>query len=215
MSTEATIYINHSQTDSPLETSGVDWVDINALEGDKLLINNGSDVIKDGAIAPGEQAINGAGLVLDGAEHILSKYFLLDESDGSKLKEVFMAGAQNKRYVFAVDFDGPTVSIPVLEAWDDIGMDSIDSVILGEGTPSLSWIQAINTTSALPGSSWETGIGSGIRLAGATDGYFLELDSAPLSVAKTLYFQTKVVVPSTQQDAGLMNPVLIVKWTTI
>jgi len=215
MSTEATIYINHSEIDSPLDTSGVDWVEVNALEGDKLLINEGSDVIVDGATSPGEQAINGAGFILNGEEHILSKYFLLDESDGSKLKEVFMAGAQNKRYVFAVDFDGPTVSIPVLEAWDDTDMDTSDSAILGEGTPSLSWVQAIKTTSVLPGTSWLTGIGNGVRLAGATDGYFLELDTAPLGEAKTLYFQLKIVVPSTQQDAGLMNPVLIVKWTTI
>jgi hypothetical protein len=215
MSTEATIYINHSETDSPLETSGIDWVEVNNLEGDRLLINNGSDVIEDGAVAPGESAITGAGLVLDGTEQVLSKYFLLDESDGSTLKEVFNAGAQNKRYVFAVDFDGPTVSIPVLEAWDDIGMDSADSAILGEGTATLSWIQAIKTTSALPGSAWETGIGSGIRLAGASDNHFLELDTEALTVAKTLYFQLKIVVPATQTDAGLLDPILIVKWTTI
>jgi hypothetical protein len=215
MSTEATIYINHSETDSPLETSGVDWVELNASEGDMLYINEGSDIIKEGAVAPSESALTRAGFVLNGTEHALSKYFLLDESDGSTLKEIFNMGAKNKQYVVAVDFDGPTVSIPVLEAWDDLDMDSIDSVLLGEGTPSLSWIKAIKTTDNVPGTDWVTGLGNGVNLAGAEDGNFLELDSAPLSVAKTLYFQSKIIVPSTQLDAGLMNPILVIKWATI
>lgn len=215
MATNATIYINHSDEDEPLSTSGIDWVELNTLEGDKLIINEGSDVVIDGAQGLGESDFTRAGLVLDGTEHILSKYFLLDESDGSELKEVFLAGAQNKRYVFAVDFDGPTVNIPVLEAWDDLDMETTDSILLGEGTPSLSWLQAITTTNGLPGVSWITGIGSGSRLAGATEGHYLELETAPLTVASTLYFQLKIVVPSIQTESGLLNPVLVVKWTSI
>ena len=205
-----TIHINHSSTNSPLLTSGVDWVEIDP-DNDKIIISNGSDTVADGEVSPGESALNGAGIVLDGSEQTYPHYFL-DDSSAVELKEIFLMGSGNNRYVIAFEFDAPTVSEPVLEAWDDSDMDTIASTILGAGTPSSSWIKGITTTDDLPGDSW---IGS--TLAGSSDGHFLWLnnESGALLVADVLYCQLKCVVPASQTDAGASTPIIVVKWTTV
>ena len=204
------IHVNHSSIDSPLLTSGVDWVLLDT-DNDNLIFSNGSDLIKDGEVSPGESALNSAGIVLDGTEQTYPKYFLND-SDVTLLKEIFLMGEGNSRYVLAFEFDDSTVSEPVLEVWDDSDMDSVDSVVLGEGTPTDSWIKGVVTTDGLPGVAW-----TGDALAGSSDGHFLWLnnENGALSVAKTLYAQLKIVMPSSQIDAGATIPVLVCKYTTI
>lgn len=204
------IYANHSNTDSPLNTSGVDWIEIDP-DNDRIIISEGSDTVKDGEPSPGESALNSAGIVLDGSEQTYDKYFL-DDASAVLLKEIFLMGEGNYRYVMAFDFDDSTVSEPVLEIWDDSDMDSIDSVVLGAGDANSSWIRGIVTTDSLPGASW-----TGSRLAGSSDGHFLWLNdlNGALTVAKTLYCQLKVVVPATQVDAGATTPVLVCKYTTV
>ena len=153
-----------------------------------------------------------AGLVLTGVEQTCSKYFLADDST-NLLKQLDNMGAGNKRYVLAFDFtESETASEPVLEAWDDVTMDSIASVVLGETTPSASWIRGITTTDALPGVSW-----SGSRLAGDTAGHFLNLNNGngALIAPKTLYAQLKVIVPSTEINGGAEQPILVVKYTIV
>ena len=209
MATALDIYINHSSSDLPLNSSGVDWIEFDP-DNDRIIISNGSDQIADGESSPGESALNSAGIVLNGTEQTFDKYFLYDAS-ANELKEIFLMGEGDSQYVIAFDFDGATASEPVLEAWDDSDMNSTDGVVLGEGTPSLSWIRAITTTNGSPGASW-----TGSRLAGNSDGNFLWLDdeNGALSTAKTLYAQLKVVIPSTQSDSGVSTPVLVVKYTT-
>jgi len=204
------IHVNHSAVDSPLLTSGVDWVLVDP-DNDTLIISDGSDTVADGEASPGESALNGAGVVLDGTEQVFDSYFLNDAS-AVLLKEIFLMGEGNYRYVLAFDFDDSTISEPVLEVWDDSDMDSIASVVLGEGTPTDSWIKGVVTTDALPGVAW-----TGSPLAGSSDGHFLNLNNGngALSVAKTLYAQLKVVVPASQSDAGATTPILVCKYTTI
>lgn len=206
---ELTIYANHSSTDSPLNTPGVDWVEIDP-DNDSIIITDGSDTVKDGESIPGQSALNGAGILLDGTEQTFDTY-LLEDFSANELKEIFLMGSGDNRYVLAFDFDGSTASEPVLEAWDDSDMDSIDSVVLGSGTSSASWLRAITTTSSTPGASW-----TGSRLAGSSDGNFLYLndENGALSVADTLYCQLKCVVPSTQSDAGATTPILVCKYAT-
>ncbi|MHA2012763.1 MAG: hypothetical protein ACTSWG_10390 [Candidatus Helarchaeota archaeon] len=148
---------------------------------------------------------------MDGSEQTFDTY-LLSDADANELKEIFLMGSGNNRYVLAFDFDGATASEPVLEAWDDSDFDSFDLTVLGSGTASASWIRGITTTSGSPGASW-----TGSRLAGSADGYFLWLndENGALSGADTLYCQLKVVVPSTQTDAGAETPLLVVKYATI
>jgi len=210
MSTALAIHINHSTSDLPLDTSGVDWVEIDTTN-DEIIFTDGSDTVKDGEAIPSDTQLNSAAPILDSTEQTIAMYLLSDNS-ASALKEIHNMGAGNYRYVMAFEFDGSTVSEPVLEAWDDTDLDSVDSVPLGSGTPSSSWFRGVTTTAALPGAAW-----TGSRLAGSSDGNFLWLnnESGALSVADVLYCQLKLVIPATQQDAGSTNPVLAVKYATV
>jgi len=205
------IYLNTGVTDSPLGGGGefvLMDVDVDSL----ILLTNGSVSVADGQPIPSTTQLNQAGLVLTGVEQTCSKYFLADDST-NLLKQLDNMGAGNKRYVLAFDFtESETASEPVLEAWDDVTMDSIASVVLGETTPSASWIRGITTTDALPGVSW-----SGSRLAGDTAGHFLNLNNGngALIAPKTLYAQLKVIVPSTEINGGAEQPILVVKYTIV
>ena len=207
--TTCTIALNCDTQDLALGTGGVDWVEM-SLGNDSLIITNGSDVIADGEPIPSQTDLNQAGLILTGVEQIVSKYLLADISE-NELKAVHNMGNQNKRYVMAFDFDGATTSEPILEAWDDVSMQTYDNLCLGAGTATNSWLRGITTTSALPGTNW---IGS--RLAGSADGHFLWLNNqaGALSVAKTLYCNLKMVIPATATESGAETPILVVKYTT-
>jgi len=210
MSTALTIHVNHSTSDLPIGSSGIDWVEIDTIN-DKIIFTDGNDTVKDGEAIPSDTQLNSAAPILDGTEQVIPMYLLSDTS-ANVLKEVYNMGAGNYRYVMGFEFTTATVSEPVLEAWDDTDLDSVDSVPLGSGTPSSSWLRGITTTSALPGAAW-----TGSRLAGSSDGNFLWLnnESGALSVADVLYCQLKLVIPATQQDAGSTNPVLAIKYATI
>lgn len=205
------IYLNCDTVDSPLGTSGVDWVQMDNDVDFLILLTNGSVSVADGQPIPSTTQLNQAGVVLTGVEQTCSKYFLADDS-ANLLKLIHNMGAGNKRYVIALDFDAETASEPVLEVWDDISMLTANDTVLGEGTPSSSWIAGICTTDSLPGVGW-----SGSRLAGDTSGHFLNLNNGngALTGAKTLYAQLKVIVPSTEVDGGAEQPILVVKYTTV
>ena len=204
------IHVNHSSIDSPLLTGGVDWVLLDT-DNDNLIFSNGSDLIKDGEVSPGESALNSAGIVLDGTEQTYPKYFLND-SDVTLLKEIFLMGDGNNRYVMGFEFDEVTTSEPILEAWDDNTRLTINSVVLGEGSPTNSWIKGITTTDGLPGVAW-----TGNSIAGSSDGHFLWLnnENGALTSAKTLYCQLKCTIPASQADAGASVPIIVCKYTSV
>lgn len=207
-----TIHLNCDTQDQPLNTSGVDWVELDETN-DSLIFSGGSDSVKDGEPIPSESQLNQAGLLLiePRIEQTIEKYFLAD-SDANLLRQIHNMGAGNKRYNMAFDFDAETVSEPVFEIWDDEDLDSIDNTALGAGTPSSSWYRGICTTDALPGVAW-----TGSRLAGSSDGHFLWLnnENGALSGADTLYLQLKIVVSSIQIDSLLTTPVFAVKYATV
>jgi len=209
MATILTIAINHSTTDSEYGTTGVDWVDLE-LANDYLIFSGGSNVVKDGEPVPSQSDLNQAGVVLDGTEQVIDLYLLADNS-ASELKEVFMMGNQDKRYVMAFDFDGETASEPILELWDNSSMNSINNISLGAGVPTSSWWKGVVTTDGLPGADW-----TGTRLAGSTNGHFLWLNNqaGALLSAKTLYCNLKIVIPASALTAGAETPVLVVKYTS-
>jgi hypothetical protein len=204
------IYVNTNTVDSPL---GVGEFVLMDTDVDKLiLLTNGSVSVADGQPIPSTTQLNQAGLVLTGVEQTCSHYFLVDDS-ANLLKQIDNMGAGNKRYVIAFDFtESETASEPVLEVWDNISLNTVNSVCLGLGTPSSSWIAGVCTTDASPGVGW-----SGSRLAGDTSGHFLNLNSGngALVAPKTLYAQLKVVVPATEVNGGNEQPVMIVKYTTV
>lgn len=206
------IYLNCDTVDSPVGTGGVDWVLMDVDTDYLIMLTNGSVSVADGQPIPSTTQKNNAGLVITGVEQTCSKYFLADDS-ANLLKQIHNMGSGNKRYVLAFDFtESETASEPVLEAWDDDTMLTINDVVLGSGTPSSSWIAGIVTTDALPGVGW-----TGVRMAGDTAGHFLNLNNGngALSAPKTLYAQLKVVVPSTEANGGNENPILVCKYTTV
>lgn len=209
MSTNLTIAINVDTQDLSYETSGVDWVEMDT-DNDFLIFTQGSDVVKDGEPVPSSSDLNQAGVVLTGLQIIVDKYFLADIS-ADELKQINNMGNQNKRYVIAFVFDGSTASEPVLELWDDTGLDSINNISLGSGSPSNSWWKGITTTDALPGVDW---IGS--SLAGSSDGHFLWLNDqdGALDGASILYCNLKIVIPASASQSGAEAPVFAVKYTT-
>lgn len=203
------VWVNISASDTPLNTSGGNWIEFS--EGnDQLIFSAGSDVVADGEALPSQSELISAGVVLTGSEIILDDYFLADAS-ANLLREIDLMGNQDTQYVLAFDFDAETASEPVLEFWDDSDLDSVDSTILGSGTPSQSFIKGVTTTNDSPGTNW-----TGSALAGSGSGNFLYLNDqdGALTGAATLYCNLKVVIPASQTTGFSANPVGVVKWLT-
>jgi hypothetical protein len=203
------IYLNTGTVDSPLGVG--EFVKMDTDVDSLILLTNGSLSVADGQPIPSTTQLNQAGLVLTGVEQVCTKYFLSDAT-ANLLRQIDNMGAGNKRYVMAFDFDAETATEPVLQIWDNISMLTVNSICLGSGSPSASWIAGICTTDALPGVSW-----AGSRLAGDVAGHFLNLNNGngALTAPKTLYAQLKVVVPSTVINGGNENPIIVCKYTTV
>lgn len=201
------IWFNCSSTDSPLGTSGIDWVQFSS-GNDQLIFTNGSDEVADGEDTPTQQQLINAGIILTGLEIVVDDYLLLDAS-ANQLKSIDLMGNTTNRYVLAFDFDAETASEPVLEVWDDINFNTIDSQMLGAGTASQSFIRGITTTNSAPSADW-----TGSRLAGSSSGNFLYLNdqNGALTSADTLYCNIKIIVPASQTTGFSSNPVFVCKY---
>lgn len=210
---DVTLRVNKSSTDKAYAdmTSGEDLFEDVDANVDELIFSEGSAAVADGEDLPTEEELNRAGTELsESSQVIVSKYFLGDNS-ADLLREIFLAGNQNKRYVFCAAFDDATASEPQLEAWDDDDYDSYTSPALGGGTPSASWYKAICTTDGLPGADW-----TGTPLGGDDSSNVVLLNSGngALSAAKDLYFNFKVVIPAGYVTPGVANPVLAIVFTS-
>ncbi len=204
-----TVFINVDTQDLALNTSGVDFVQFS--EGnDQIIFTQGNTEVEDGANTPTQSELISAGIELTGSQIVLTEYLLQDTSE-NLLKNIDNMGNIDKQFVLAFDFDASTASEPVLEVWDDSNLNTTDNTMLGSGTPSASFIRGVTTTSASPGTNWIT---TGTRMAGSSDGNFLNLNDLGgfLTVPTTLYAQLAVVVPASQTVGFSANPVFVVKW---
>jgi hypothetical protein len=164
----------------------------------------------------------------DGAPNTVKRVWVIPESGTGEIDKTFvndysagifdqvpLAGSNrgkqnggNTRYVFCVFFDGPTLTAPELQAWDDENHNSVNNVVLGAGTPGNSMIRAVATTNAPPGSAdW-----LGTPLAGSGAENVIQLDTDALAGSKNLYFNVRVAVPSGTQGFTAA-PVLSVYYT--
>jgi len=202
--------INNSTVDSP---GGGTWISVDP-NNDVFIFSQGSGAglgVSDGDAIPSEAILNRYAVVLDAVNPVtVPKYFLSDFSTGI-LKEIKLAGNQNKQYVFNANFDGATATEPQLEAWDTSDMNSYVSVALGSGTPNSSWYKAIATTSALPGADW---VGTPLGGDASANVLLLNEGSGALTTAKDLYFNFKIVIPGGYLTPGLHTPVLAIVFTT-
>ena len=202
--------INNSTVDS---AGGGTWINVDP-SNDVFIFSQGSGAglgVSDGDAIPAESLLNRYAVVLDSVNPVtVPKYFLADFS-ANLLKEIKLAGNQNKQYVFDANFDGATATEPQLEAWDTISMVSAIAVALGNGTPNSSWYKAVATTTSLPGANWV-----GTPLGGNASANILLLNggSGALTAAKDLYFNFKIVIPGGYLTPGLHTPVLAIVFTT-
>lgn len=209
MATTLTVAVNTSNNDVEYTDSGSTWAVIDT-DNDYLIFSNGSTAVNDGEDIPTQSELQSAGMVLNGTQQIVDRYFLADVGSDI-LQEIFLMGNTTNRYVMAFSFDGATATEPVLELWDDSGLDTITSTTLGAGTPSSSWWKAICTTSSAPGSDW-----TGTSLAGSGSGYYLNLNNGngALASADDLYCNLKVVIPATATSGISATPVFAVKFAS-
>lgn len=203
------VHINTDSQDLPLNTSAVDYTEFS--EGnDKLIFTAGNSDVQDGQDSPSQQELISAGVILTGSEIEIDTY-LLDDVGANQIKSINGMGNLDKRYVLAFDFDASTASEPVLEVWDDSSLDTIDTVVLGSGTASSSFVRGVTTTDASPGANW---FSTADKLAGSGDGHFLYLNNqnGALTTAKTLYANIGIVIPASQTNGASLTPVFVVKW---
>lgn len=208
--TNLILRINNTTSDLTYLGNEANWIAVDDVN-DVFIFSQGGSGVADGSVIPSETLLNRYAVQLDPVNPVtVPKYFLADFSTGL-LKEVKLAGNQNKRYVFAADFDGATATEPILEAWDNSGMTTILCSALGAGTPGLSWYKAVSTKNALPGVNW-----TGISLAGAGVSNILLLNAGvgALTGAATLYFNFKIVIPGGYLTPSLQTPVLTITYTT-
>jgi len=203
------LYINNLADELEYGVSGSDWIIVDP-NADYFIFSTGSVAVADGAAIPSETELNRAAVQLNAHNPVnVAKYFLADDTD-NKLKEVINAGNQDKQYAFACVFDSPTASEPVLEAWNNSGLSSYNSVELGGGAPANSWYKAIDTNVASPGADW-----TGIPLAGSGVSNILLLNSGngALSGAGNLYFNFKIVIPAGYLTPALHTPIVAITYT--
>jgi len=210
MPTALKVYVNVSTNDLPRASSPGDYVEMD-LNVDKIIFSNGSAIVADGLPIPSETNLTYAGAIISETVPVnVPKYFLADASAGI-LREIHNAGNQNKRYVVCFAFDGLTSAEPRLELWDDSSLTTVLLYSLGAGYPEYSWWKGVVTTDAAPGTDW-----LGTTLAGDATNRFLWLNNGagaiPLTVAKDLYVNLKIVIPAGAGQAGADLPAFAVKW---
>jgi hypothetical protein len=209
MATGFILRINNTINDATYVAQPTYYVDVDA-SNDYFIFSNGSAAVADGQSIPSATDLNRAGTQLDITEVTVGKYFLADVSV-NLLKEIKLAGNQNKKYVFCLSFDGETASEPQLEAWDDDTLTSYSIIPLGTGIPNNSWYKAVCTTTNAPGVDW---VGTPIAGDGVGNIILLNDGAGALSVAKDLYFNFKIVIPGGVTTPGAFTPVLNVSYLT-
>jgi hypothetical protein len=211
--TSLQLLINNTVNDTTVVNVGTDWLTVDP-NYDVFIFSGGSVLgggVSNGDVIPSEALLNRYAVQLDPINPVnVPKYFLADYSL-NLLKEIKLAGNQNKRYVFAAQFDGATATEPQLEAWDTASMDTIVSPALGAGTPASSWYKAISTNLSLPGVNW---VGTSLAGSGVSNILLMNDGAGALAVASTLYFNFKIVIPGGYLTPVVATPVLSIVYTT-
>jgi hypothetical protein len=208
--TNLSLLINNTTNDTVVANIGTDWITVDP-DYDAFIFSQGGGTVADGGVIPSESLLNRYAVQLSATlPVIVPKYFLSDFS-ANLLKEVKLAGNQNKRYVFAASFDGATATEPILECWDSSGMSTILSPALGSGIPANSWYKAICTKTSLPGVDW---VGTPLAGDGISNIILLNNGSGALTVAGILYFNFKIVIPAGYITPALHTPIMAIIYAT-
>lgn len=208
--TSLTLYINNTIQESPLGTSGADWIEVNPTY-DSFIFTEGGPGVADGDDTPTDEELNRAAVQLsESVAVVVPEYLLLDVSENI-LKEIKNAGNQEKRYAFCCYFDGATASEPQLEAWDNASVNSYADPGLGNGVPASSWYKGICTTTDTPAADW---VGTPLAGLGASNVLPLNDGNGALSGAGELYFNLKIVIPGGYVTPAVHTPIIMCTFTT-
>ena len=211
--TSLNLLINHSTQDSIIGSSGTDWITVDP-NYDVFIFSGGSILgggVSDGDAIPTQTLLNRYAVQLDPVNPVIVPHYFLADYSSNLLKEIKLAGNQNKRYSFAAQFDGATATEPQLEAWDDLNMSSIITPGLGAGVPANSWYRAISTNLSLPGANW---VGTPLAGSGSINVLLLHNGAGALTVATNLYFNFKIVIPGGYVTPVISTPILAIVYTT-
>ena len=207
MATAMDFLVNYVDVDVNHATTPADYIEVDLTNDYLIWSKTLADLMTH---EPTQDELNAAAEEIDESNPVtVTKCLLMDYSHdvgGSYYTHLVKGMSENKRYVYCFAFDGATAMIPRLEAWDDSDHDSTDKEVLGAGTPADSMVKAVKTTDALPGPSWV-----GTAIAGAAN--YLELDSAALSVAKDLYANIKIVIPTDYSTPAAETFVFTIRYT--
>lgn len=210
MATAMSFLINYVDADVAYAVTPADYIELD-LVNDYLIWTAGDSVVKDLMThePTSDELNNAASVISDSADTTVALCLLMDYSHdvgGAYYTHKVIGMGENKQYVYCFSFDGATAMIPRLEAWDDDNHTKSDKHVLGAGTPANSFVKAVKTTDAPAGAGW-----AGTAIAGASN--YVELDSAALTVAKALYANIKIVIPTAYATPVAETFVLTVRYT--
>lgn len=212
MSTALTVRLNYVDGDVAFGITPADYIAMD-LTNDYLIWTKGDATVKDLMTAePTSAQLNAAAELIDPLLDVkVSKCLLMDYSHnvgGAYYTHLVKGMGENKRYVFAFDFDDETATEPQLEAWDTSAHSTALLNALGAGTALNSMVKGVCTTVALPGVDW-----AGSPLAGASNVLLLNAGSGAITGATVLYANLKIVIPAAYATPAAENFVLTCRFT--
>jgi len=201
---DITFLYNHSQNDVP-NTGGAEG-DSNWKTFDPL--NDAISFLGEGTGDGDSNSSKDTFVIPESGSKEIPRQFVNNYSE-SKWDRVWLSGSDanqggggNYRYAYGAYIDGTTSSVSVLQNWDSTSHASFNSEVLGSGTPANSMIRGVVTTNSAPGASW-----AGTPLAGDGGANTIELDTGPITESKMVYWNMRLLVPSTANPFAL-NPIL-------
>jgi hypothetical protein len=212
MATALTVRCNYVDGDVAYGTTPADYIAM-VLAQDYLIWTKGDSTVKDLMTAePTAAQLNAAAELIDPLLAVtVTKCLLMDYSHdvgGAYYTHLVKGMGENKRYVFAFDFDAATATEPQLEAWDTSAHATAVLNVLGAGTALDSMVKGVCTTTSLPGVSW-----AGAPLAGASDVLLLNAGSGAIALATVLYSNIKIVIPAAYVTPAAEAFVLTCRYT--
>jgi hypothetical protein len=197
-------FINISEIDSTFQSAPENFIEV--ASDDEFIFSEGSTTVKDGEPIPSSDELNDAfSIIPETGEEKINKLFLADAS-ANLLREIKLAGIDEKRYVFAIKFTELTQWEPVFEIWDSEDYDSYDLNMLGSGIPNNSLIKGSVTTLSNPDFD--------IPLAGGADANRLLLNGGAGKIITDptyVYFNLKAFIKS-GMSSGFEKPVFLIRF---
>jgi hypothetical protein len=214
MATNMLFGINYVDADVNYVTTPADFI-ISDLVNDYLIWTSGNSVITDLMThQPTTSELNAAATIIDPLSiTTVPMCLLMDYSHdvgGSYYTHLVKGMSENKRYAFLFSFDNATATEPQLEAWDSSSHATFNKNVLGVGTAINSFVKAVCTTVVLPGAGWV-----GTSLAGASNVLLLNAGNGALTVAKDLYANLKIVIPTNYATPAAETFVFTVRYTYV